>query len=251
LDDTFFDHLSAATGVRHCITRRDPDKPSEGSLALHTGDDPHAVLRNRAAIREHLGQPRACISPLQVHGNTVHIVTHAVDRGWDELDRTFEADALITDLPGVVLTILTADCVPILIFDPIRRVVGAVHAGWRGTHAHIVTRTLTAMQETYGSQPHDLLVGLGPAIGECCYEVDTEVADKFADYPDTLTPKGEGKYLLDTRAVNHRQLIAAGVPASRIESSSHCTMCRRDRYFSYRADRTTGRFMSCIMLEEI
>jgi YfiH family protein len=178
----------------------------------------------------------------------VAVVTEAADRGWNTLDRTFEADALVTDLPGVVLTILTADCVPVLLYDPIRRAVGAVHAGWRGTHARIVPKTVETMQKRYGTDPRDLIVGIGPAIGGCCYEVGPEVAERFVAYPDALLPQTGGKYRLDTKEINRIQLIEIGVPETHIEVSPICTMCEHDRYFSYRADATAGRFMSGIML---
>ncbi len=235
--------------ITHAISMRDLQRPAEGSLALHTGEPPKAIWRNSRAFARLFEGAVAFISPMQVHGDRVYTVRHARHRGWERLDRTFEADALITDLPGVVLTVLTADCAPILLYDPVHQAIGAVHAGWRGTDAHILPKTVEAMQVQYGSDPGDLIVAIGPAIGGCCYEVGIEVAERFFAHPKALQQQPNGKYHLDTRQVNAEQLIAAGVPQSQIEISPICTQCEHERFFSYRADRTTGRFMSGIMMK--
>jgi YfiH family protein len=206
------------------------------------------ILANRAHVAKRFGEGAVFVSPLQVHGAHVEVITEPRQRGWDALERTFEADALVTDQPNVVLTILTADCVPILLYDRVRQAIGAVHAGWRGAHKGIVHKTLKVMSEAFGTDPADLIVGIGPAIGGCCYEVGGEVAMHFEAYPDAITPKKNGKYLLDTKQINVQQLIEVGVPKSHIETSPICTLCEHERFFSYRADKTAGRFMSCIML---
>ena len=235
--------------MRHGISLRDFIQPLEGSLALHTGQDAAQVLANRAQLGGRFGADAVFVSALQVHSDRVHVVTEATDRGWDVLDRTLEADALVTDVAGVVLTILTADCVPILLYDPIHRAIGAVHAGWRGTRQEITRKTIEKMAALYGTQPADLVAGIGPAIGGCCYEVGAEVAEHFADYPEAVNEKENGKYLLDTKQVNAEQLRTLGVPEAQIEVSPICTMCEHERFFSYRAEPgTAGRFMSCIAL---
>jgi YfiH family protein len=247
-----FEILDKRSGLRHCITTRDPERPLEGSLALHTGDDPLKVQANRRALAEYFGPGAHFVSPLQVHGDHVHVVSDVTDRGWEVLDRDLQADALVTDRPGVVLTILTADCVPILLYDPVHRAIGAVHAGWRGTRQEITPKTVRKMGELYGTDPADLIVGIGPAIGGCCYEVGAEVAEHFTDYPESVHEKGGGKYLLDTKQINAAQLVALGIPAEQIEISPICTMCDHERFFSYRAHPgETGRFMSCIALDMV
>ncbi len=244
--------FDSAEGTRHCVSERANGQPLEGSLALHTGQDAEQIRANRSKVAEYFGEPPvACIAALQVHGDRVHAVDRPDPRGWDALDQTFEADALITHLPHVVLTILTADCVPILLHDPVRHVIGAVHAGWRGTQQEIARKTIAKMGQLYGTNPKDLIVGIGPAIGGCCYEVGDEVAEYFTAYPDAVTHKGDGTHLLDTKQVNAMQLEALGVPRVQIEISPYCTACDVDRFFSYRAEQgTVGRFMSCIMLEQ-
>ena len=246
-----FKNINTIPLVRHCISERDMHRPLEGSLALHTGQEKGAVLANRVEIALYFGPEAHCISPLQVHGDYVHVVDENNSRGWTELDASLQADALVTHLPGVVLTILTADCVPLLIVDPVHRAIGAVHAGWRGTQQGIVRKTIETMNQLYGTRPADLIVGLGPAIGGCCYEVGVEVVEHFSAYPQAIVPKDNGKYMLDTKQISTRQLEALGVPREQIEVSPVCTACEHERFFSYRADGgTAGRFMSCIMLED-
>jgi len=244
--------LERFADLQHCVSRREPDRPLEGSLARHTGHEALSVDANRGQVERYFATSKHFVSALQVHGDHVAVMDRLVDRGWDRLDETFRADALVTDLPGVVLTILTADCVPILLYDPVQRAIGAVHAGWRGTQQEIVRKTIERMGEQYGTKPEDLITGIGPAIGGCCYEVGGEVAKHFIDYPEAWTDKGEGKYLLDTKRINARQLIELGVPEAQIEISPYCTSCDVDRFFSYRAEQgTAGRFMSCIMLDAV
>ncbi len=247
---TSFGNISDIATIRHCISERDIYQPLEGSVALHTGQERRDVLANRDEIASFFGAEAQTVSPLQVHGSHVHVVDEKAGRGWMKLDTSFRADALVTNLPGVVLTILTADCVPLLIADPVRRAVGAVHAGWRGTQQEITRKTVETMTRLYGTRPEDLIVGIGPAIGGCCYEVGEEVVAHFTDYPEAVVAKPNGKYLLDTKQINARQLKALGVPPGQIEISPVCTSCEHERFFSYRADRgTAGRFMSCIMME--
>jgi len=250
--DNIFANINAQSDVLHCVSHRDGSRPLDGSLARHTGQADGEITANRSRVEHWFGPHARFVSPLQVHGDHIHVVEHPHNRGWEKLEASLRADALVTNLPGVVLTILTADCVPILLFDPVQRAIGAVHAGWRGTQQMIVRKTIAKMAEQYGTNPADLIVGVGPAIGGCCYEVGEEVAAHFGSCPEALMPKGGGKYLLDTRRVNVRQLEAAGVPPEQIEVSPYCTSCDVDRYFSYRAEQgTAGRFMSCIMLDAV
>jgi YfiH family protein len=246
----FFENLRSSDGAKHCITERHIGAKIDFSLAYHTGEDPEAVRANRDAVHAFFGADACFVSALQVHGDHIHAVESRTERGWEEMDRSLEADALVTNVEGVVLKIMTADCVPIILYDPRRRAIGSVHAGWKGTQAEIVRKTLEKMTKLYGSDPHDVLVGIGPAIGGCCYEVGSEVAEHFADYPDAVQAQPNGKYLLDLKAVNAQQLRSAGIQDTHLEISSVCTACESKRFFSYRAENgCSGRFMSCIMIE--
>ncbi len=251
MDFVRFALLEAYPGVRHGISTRDLTSPLEGSMALHTGQAPSRVSLNRARIESYFGPEAHFVSALQVHGDRVHAVTQAHSRGWDRVDERLQVDAMVTDLPGVVLTILTADCVPLLLYDPVHQAIGAVHAGWRGTQQEIARKTVERMGGLYGTEAADLIVGIGPAIGGCCYEVGAEVAEHFTDYPEAVDEKGGGKYLLDTKQINAAQLLATGVPQEQIEVSEICTMCEHRRFFSYRAHPgEPGRFASSISLNQ-
>lgn len=151
-----------------------------------------------------------------------------------------EADALITNRPGVALSIRTADCFPILLADLEHRAVAAIHAGWRGTEQGIVGRTLDAMRSDFDTSPDQIAVAIGPGIGVCCYQVGEDVARRFG-------LNGAGR--IDLAAINREQLIRAGVPASRIDTLGHCTFCENALFHSYRRDREqAGRMISFIRI---
>jgi YfiH family protein len=149
-----------------------------------------------------------------------------------------EGDALIENGPGNLVAVKTADCIPILLVDPDRRAVAAVHAGWRGTVAHIVQGAVRAMSNEFGSQAGSLLAAIGPGIGKCCYEVGADVAARFGE---------SGACHIDLVEANRRQLIEAGIPASRIYAANLCTQCGAEDFHSYRRDREeSGRMLSFI-----
>jgi YfiH family protein len=158
-----------------------------------------------------------------------------------------EGDAAVAEGPGMILGIETADCLPVLIADPRRRVVAAAHAGWRGTAAGVTRAAVAALVEG-GSRPEELLAALGPGIGPCCYEVGEELKAEFGPGGEAFfRPGPRGKPHLDVRAANVAQLKAAGVPESRIHSVADCTRCRADLYHSYRRDGPrSGRLISYV-----
>jgi YfiH family protein len=149
-----------------------------------------------------------------------------------------QADAIIENTPGNAIAVKTADCIPVLLADERLRAVAAVHAGWRGTAAHIVQGAIDAMKQRYGTDPADLHAAIGPGIGACCYEVGPEVMAQFG---------AEGRGHLDLEAENRRQLEGAGVPPDRIYAAHLCTMCRSDEFHSFRRDReAAGRMYSFV-----
>ena len=149
-----------------------------------------------------------------------------------------------------MLTVLTADCVPVLLYDKEKEVVAAVHAGWKGTKAQIVAKTVLKMKDIYGCDPTKIIVGIAPSIGRCCYEVEGDVAEHFFDTPEGFTHVGE-KFMLDLPFINKKQLLDVGVSESNIEMSDVCTACEVERFFSYRKEQgCSGRFMSMIGLSE-
>lgn len=172
----------------------------------------------------------------QVHSAGVVGVSIAGDHG--------DGDALITSTPGIWLEIRTADCVPILLADPIRRIVAAVHAGWRGTAAAISRIAVDTLRSEWGSSPGDLLVAIGPCIASCCFEVDEEVAAQFSGHITHSTPRPH----VDLVSANRQHLIAAGVPAATIETLDLCTVCDPGRFESFRRDRGAGRMFAAIQI---
>jgi polyphenol oxidase len=156
-----------------------------------------------------------------------------------------EADALVTDRPGVTLSIRTADCFPILLADPEHRAIAAIHAGWRGTAEEIVCRTIDTMRSDFGTSPERISAAIGPGIGKCCYEVGEDVARRLGIEGFGLDAAGH----IDLAAINREQLIRAGVPPSHIDTLGRCTFCDPALFHSYRRDREqAGRMISFIGL---
>jgi YfiH family protein len=246
----------------------------EGKSALNLGftewDERERVAANREKITAALGaRGMSLVTLRQFHSDVVHVAGAPCAEAP-------KADALITATPGMLLGVQTADCVPILLADTRRRVVAAIHAGWRGTLARIAIKTLGRMTMEFGTRPRDVVAALGPAIGRCCYEVGPEVAQAFAaQFPAaaewfdgpfeqlahgeeplwlpwlTMMPPGHllppPRVQLDLRASNRWQLIDAGVPEKQIGVSDLCTACRTDLLFSYRREgANTGRLMAMI-----
>jgi YfiH family protein len=215
------------------------------NLGTTIGDDVVAVEENWRRVRATVPAGTTFARPVQVHGNAVHIVTPV------NLNERPDGDGMVTATAGIAVAVLSADCVPILLADESRGVVGAFHAGWRGTLANIATAGVTAMAKL-GATAERVRAALGPSIGLCCFEVDRELADRFArEIPGAALHArdgGPGKAYLDLRAIVRDQLIAAGLSASAIRDVGPCTRCASDRYFSRRAagGATTGLQMSFI-----
>lgn len=244
-----FSHHLRACGVSHAFTTRTGGYSHGRYASLNLGrgvdDDAAAVARNRALVLEALGLAGAqSVEATQVHGAVVAVV------GQPDGGRMIEgADGLVTADAGVVLAVHAADCVPLLLADPKRRVVAAVHAGWRGTAAGVSVAAVTTMAEHFGCRPQDLRVAIGPCIGACHYEVDEPVVAAMQrwSWRDTvLTPNARGHWQLDLRSANRRQLVDAGVPVVQIETLDWCTFEHPDLFYSYRRDRATGRMAALI-----
>ncbi len=205
------------------------------------GDNHELVEANHDLIYQALDISRSDVATAhQVHGSRVALVGLR-DRG-QVIPAT---DALITDTPGVALLLRFADCLPVLLYDPVRHAIGLAHAGWKGTVKGIAAKTVSAMVEAYGSRPADIIAGLGPCIGPCCYQVGTEVIETVkancSRWQGLLRPQGDGSVHFDLWEANRRQLAEGGV--GKIEVSQLCTACRTDEFFSHRAEGgRTGRF---------
>jgi hypothetical protein len=243
-----FKQFNKYPNIVHLITQKDTLQPYQFSLALHTQENPVEILKNRAYFKEKYPHMNFIVAN-QTHSDNIHLIKMQKESGWEKLENAIKnCDALITNQKNIMLTILTADCVPILLFDPIQNAIGAVHAGWKGTQQEIVKKTVKKMQNEFNSKPSNLIVGIAPSIGKCCYEVDSNVAQHFEKIKNSYTQK-ENKYMLDLSLINQTQLIHAGVKEKNIELSNICTACEVDQYFSYRKEKgCSGRFMSMIGL---
>jgi len=236
----------------HAVTTKSLSEPCGLSLALHTGEDIESIIDNRKKVSSlfGLGDDLYFIVANQTHSDHIVVITEEETKGWKGLDDAVaDCDALITNKKGVVLSIMTADCVPVLLYDKENEVVAAIHAGWKGTEAKIVAKTVQRMIEVYGSNPEDIMAGIAPSIGRCCYEVGKDVAQHFFDTPEAFISIGE-KYMLDLPFINKKQLLDVGLKEENIEMSGICTACEVDRFFSYRKEQgCSGRFMSMIGLK--
>lgn len=234
-----FPKLAAVESTRHGGISQAPYQSL--NLGLHTNDDPAAVLENRRRFFAACGYlPERTAGSHQIHGAEILTVT---EPGY------FEGfDALITRQSGILLTVTIADCTPILLFDPKKMAVAAVHAGWKGTAAGILRKTLEAMQSAYGSRAEDCLAYIGTCIDHCDFEVDSDVADHFTGAHKQWDEQ-RGKYMVNLKQANRSQLLKAGVPETQIQLSPYSTFTEHRDYFSHRFEKgRTGRMLAAIGL---
>jgi len=253
-------------------TRPGGVSPLESEKVLNLGfmewDTPENVLENRRRFQSALGAGDFQLIPLkQIHSDMIHLFSQSPSD-------PCKGDASATHRPGLLLGVQTADCVPILLVDPKKRAIAAIHAGWRGTLARITQKAVGRMQLEFGSNPAHLLAAIGPSIGPCCYEVAAGFVTKFtAQFADAagyfdeprsgeepnplqwlnMSPPGHQpppkNVHLDLRKANHSQLLAAGLSAKNIFTSDLCTACHADLLFSHRREGPlSGRLMSVIGL---
>ncbi|MBR5524773.1 MAG: peptidoglycan editing factor PgeF [Clostridia bacterium] len=240
-----FPALDSIPFVRHGFSTR-LGGVSEGvfssmNLSFTREDDPAAVSENFRRICAAMGVAyEDVVISAQTHTTNLYNVT-AADRGRGVTrERGYtDVDGLITDQPGVVLCTQYADCVPLFFADPVRRVVATSHAGWRGTAEGIAARTVERMVGDYGCHPEDVVVGIGPSIGHCCFEVDTPVYDAFCKVPvfdeGCFTAHPGDKFHIDLWEVNRRYLLQAGVLPEHVTVTDLCTRCYPDVFWSHRA----------------
>lgn len=224
------------------------------NLAQRSGDDIENVRTNYSLICSALNiSPDDIVCSNQVHGTNIRVVTQH-DCGMLYKTNSHEADALITQTPGPALMVFTADCVPVLLYDPVKKAAGAVHAGWRSTVANIVGKTVNKMIDEFGCSPSDIRAAVGPCISKCCFETGSDVIDAlksnlkdnaincFTEHKNHET--NEKKYLVDLKEANRILLKNSGI--ENIVISDECTSCKNDKYWSHR--KTAGRRGSQVAL---
>lgn len=212
------------------------------NLGANRGDDPDNVAENLRRFCAAIGaDPTGVVKNRQVHSALVRPVTRADAVARLSDPGVFEADGLVTDQPGVCLTVFSGDCIPILFYDPTRRCIAAVHAGWRGAAAGIAARAVKAMAEGYGSRPGDILAAIGPGIGPCCFETHWDVPQTVraqlgaeADPLIAPIPNVHEKFRVDLKGVSALWLQKAGLSPQHIAICPACTACGLDQFWSHR-----------------
>lgn len=257
-----FPILSGDCNISHFVTTRDGGI-SQGKYAsfnpgAYSGDDLDSVRMNRKLLSDAIGIPAECIfAPFQVHGCEVRSLFNSfLSLSLEEQEKQLHGvDALVTDVPGLCVAVTTADCVPVLVYAPDKKVVAAIHAGWRGTVQKIVSLTVGLIAEQYGANPSLMLAGIAPSIGQDAFEVGEEVVDAFHEAGSDLTQimkrnAQTGKAHIDLWEANRQQLLAAGLQSAHIEVSGICTYTHHDKFFSARhLGINSGRVLSGIFLK--
>lgn len=244
------ERLSSYPNVIHAVTTRhggvSPAPFDSLNLSAHVGDEPDRVTENLDRLHHALGvDRRSTVDASQAQADKVALVTDA-ERG----TRLQGIDGLITNHVGIPLMLRFADCVPILLYDPVHQAIGIAHAGWRGTVAKVLTNTVNAMGGAFETEPKDLVACIGPSIGPCCYEIGPDVQDKVRQaYPDNYGSllAENGSTHLNLWEANASQLRALGVV--QIEIGGVCTADHTDDFYSWRRENAmTGRFAALMAL---
>jgi YfiH family protein len=234
--------LDTIGGIQHAFTTRQGGLGARNS-GIKSPDDWNAVAHAFGI------SPDRLVTVNQVHGDTVVTVDEKNYQGM----RSVQADGLITNERGIAIGIETADCVPILLIDPVTQAIGAVHAGWRSTVQKIVQKAIRKMQDEFGSDPSRMIAAIGPAIGPECYEVDEPVMgpvrQNFSFWNEVALSRGSGKWGLDLVKLNRRELLEAGLEEKNVHSLGMCTSCRKDLFYSFRVEGRTGRMLSAVMIK--
>jgi len=257
--------LTNAGGLTHAFTTCtggiSPPPYHSLNLSSRTGDSDENVSENLRILTKELGIEAAPVFMDQVHGDNILFV----DEPQDVIKASSPSpsvDAAITASRDIPLVVITADCLPILLYDAARSVAAVVHAGWKGTALNIAGKTIAAMTDRFGSDPGDIIAAMGPFIGPCCYEVDEKVVSPFESFIKTnvsawskvFAPLASGKedrWMFDLAGANLLQLDTAGIRRIHISLSPHCTSCRDDLFYSHRRDgEKTGRQGAIIMINK-
>ncbi len=215
-------------------------KPYFFNLSLSVGDDESIVKENRELFFEKLKLiPQNAAYQKQIHGDEVSYIK--------KVEAPKESDAMFTDKPGIALAVSIADCVPILLYDPVKKVIAGVHSGWRGTQKKILAKTLKDLKE-FGCSLENLAAYIGPSISKNIYEVGKEVAGLF---DDKYLSKRESKFYLDVAGVNLDILLSSGINKNNIQVSQLCTFAMKDVLYSYRRGGIkSGRSLAVIAIKE-
>lgn len=238
------DNLTGAGGVAHGFSTR-LGGVSQGifsslNLSANRGDDPGCVRENYRRFCAAIGADvEGLVMTHQVHEDTIREASRAdiLDDLLDPID--YRVDGLITNQPGLCLTIYYADCIPVLLYDPVKKAIAAVHSGWRGTSLGIAPQAAAKMTALYGSNPADILAAIGPGIGPCCFETHDDVPSAMTErlgpgVTPYCKPLENGKFAVDLKGILRWQLTQAGLTGGHVDTLSLCTACHPELYWSHR-----------------
>ncbi len=223
------------------------------NLGMNTQDQQATVEGNRSLLARAFGvNQEALVTPRQVHGSDILVINEANEDFSHFL--SVEGDAVITNQPNVMIGVCVADCAPILLCDPDKKIIAVVHAGWKGTADRLVLKAVAGMQSEFGSDSGQIQAAIGPCIKKCCYEVDEPVRQAFQKsgipWDSCAESTNPGKWQLDLAAANRELLMQAGLTSDAIQISDQCVCCHSEQFFSYRRDKEeSGRQMGFIMLK--
>ena len=243
--------------VKHCFTTRLGGVGQGAAKGLNIGahrDDFQRVAQNYALLGQALNfDPNCLVLAQQIHGCQVRPVSAGDAHGLDHLQYP-QCDALITNTPGVGLVVFTADCTPVLLYDPVTGAVGSVHAGWKSTALDICGKAVSAMVQTYGCKAEDIRAAIGPNIAQCCFETDADVPqameNTYGSAMNQYIRSQNSKYYVNLKAINAYALRRAGVES--IAISDHCTACMPTHYWSHRKmGQSRGSQGAIILCQEV
>lgn len=223
------------------------------NLGLNTGDTRENVVENYHRFCAAVGVPgENSVFSSQVHGAAVRVCTAADGGAGLARAAEYEADGLITDVPGLTLAVFSADCLPILLCDPVRKVVAAVHAGWRGTALGIAEQAAEKMQTLYGCNPADIRAAIGPGIAKCCFETHEDVPNAMTEALGAaalryIEVREDGKFKVDLKGLNALRLERSGLDPAHIAISPDCTACNPEKYWSHRVTKGQRGSMAAVI----
>lgn len=248
--------LDSHVGLIHAFSPRsfEWEDGTKGELNFGTLKDDQTRSLHRQWFLRSIGiENNEIYQVRQVHGDRVY----ELKKPLSSLEKAagIPADAIVTRLVNKPIAVLTADCVPVVLYDFRLHVAGVVHAGRKGTSQNILSKTVKTMQRVYGSKPEDILVGMGPGIGGCCYEVDASCIvpfkKQYAGWARFVKKLPSGKFMLDLFAANTQDARIAGLHPGQISQTGFCTACEVGQFFSYRREATSARMMTVAMLSSI
>lgn len=233
--------LTSFSNLTHAFTTRE-----SGNLAFHVGDNPLVVEENHLLLSSELLYDRSSLVHMkQIHSDLVHIV-----KSDDDFKNPLTCDALITNKTDIPLMVMVADCAPVLFYDDKQKVIAAAHAGRAGAFKNIVKNVIECFRDEFKSDPKDIRISIGASIGVCCYEVGSDIFEEASKIGLSYAfVKRNNSYYLDINKILLKQILECEIKEENIEIINECSCCNTHKYFSYRAEKNTGRFAGVLMMK--